>query len=108
MGYGKEFTASVVHYWSLGLSAKETVDILKEKRKRNVGLATIYRHRKSFTAQTMIDELIRKQLRDIAASTDSNLKMKYRGKLLDNLMPKKVQAEGNITFILKGYDFDRE
>ena len=64
-----------------GLTAEETVDYLKEKHKISVALQTVYNHRKSLTAQDMVDELLRQQNRDIALA-DRALKLKYRDRVL--------------------------
>jgi len=80
----------VVEYWSLGASALETVRFMKEEGFR-ISQKTVYRDRHSTTAQEYVDELIRRQLRDIAAA-DIEQKLNYRDKLLGKLIPQKIEA----------------
>jgi len=82
----------IVECWGLGLSAEETRTYIDRTKGVMMGLATVYRHRHSITAQHMIDELMRKQRRDIAKEDDSDLRMKYRDKLLEKLIPHRVES----------------
>jgi len=94
MGYKKEVTNLIVECWALGFTAEETVKALDQKHSLKIGLATVYRHRHSITAQTIIDELIRKQLRDIAGADNPTARMKYRDKLLAKLIPQRTEHYG--------------
>jgi hypothetical protein len=89
MTYTKEVTNLIVYYWGKGLTAEETRKIINEKTGIKVGLATVYRHRHSLTAEQIIDTLFTDQRRDIALATDIGLRMKYRDNLLTKLMPHK-------------------
>jgi hypothetical protein len=90
LGYGKEVTGLIISCWGRGLSAEETKVYLKEVKNVNIGIATIYRHRKSLLASHLIDELIRAQLRDILETNDLTLRLKYRDKLLAKLVPHRI------------------
>jgi hypothetical protein len=92
MTYSKEVTNLVVECWGLGFTAEETVRTINEKKGVLIGLATIYRKRHSLTAQQIIEELMLKQMRDIAEEEDSDLRMKYRDKLLEKLVPQRIEA----------------
>ena len=91
MGYTKQVTYKIVECWGLGLTAEETVDAIEQWRGIRIGLATVYRHRHSITGQKIIDELFRKQLRDIAQA-DPETRLKYRDKLLEKLIPQRVES----------------
>jgi len=91
--YSREVTHKIVECWGLGLTAEETVKAIQEWKDITIALGTVYNHRHSITAQNIIDELIRKQLRDIAKESDSDLRMKYRDKLLEKYIPKRVEAD---------------
>ena len=103
MTYSKEVTNKIVECWGLGFTAEETVKAIEEWKNIHIGLATIYRHRHSLTAQEIIEELMRKQMRDIAKEDNSDLRMKYRDKLLEKLIPQRIEAvsyekiEENVT-----------
>lgn len=51
---------------------------------------TIWSDLNGVEAKEYLGELIRKQLADIAIEPDSNIRMKYRDKLLDKMMPSKI------------------
>jgi hypothetical protein len=92
-------TEKIVEYWALGFSAEETKQALLEKFEIKVCLNTIYKHRHSLTGQDLIDELIRRQERAITKADADNpaLAMKYRDKLLEKLIPQRIEATGEIT-----------
>ena len=90
MTYSREITNKIVECWGLGFTAEETVTAIAEWKGIRIGLATVYRHRHSLTAQQIIEELMRKQMRDIAKEDNSDLRMKYRDKLLEKLIPQTV------------------
>jgi len=92
MTYSKEVTNKIVECWGLGFTAEETVKALEDWKGIQVGIATVYRHRHNLTAQQCIDELIRKQMRDIATNDDPNLKLKYRNELLKLLIPQRIES----------------
>lgn len=50
---------------------------------------TVWADQNSIEAQEYLEEIMRKQLTDITIA-DIDLRLKYRGKLLDNLIPQKV------------------
>jgi hypothetical protein len=86
MVYAKDITELIVKCHGRGLTAKETVDYLKDTHNIKIGLQTIYRHRRSITAAEIIEEMLMAQKRDIAEA-DIRLRLKYRDKLLDKLLP---------------------
>ena len=92
MTYTREVTNLIVYYWGKGLTAEETRTVIKEKTGKQLGLATIYRHRHSLTADQIIEILFTDQLRDIALATDIGLRLKYRDNLLGKLIPQKFQS----------------
>lgn len=87
----KTVTKRIVELWGIGASAEETQKALADE---DIKLCTntIYAKRKSITAQEMIEELIRKQLRDIAqCGDDYRTRLEYRDRMLDKYMPKKTE-----------------
>lgn len=86
MGYSKEITQEILKCYARGLTAHETVQFFKEKRKMKIGVQTIYRHRKNLTAAILIEEMLRNQKRDIS-DAPLHLRLKYRDKLLEKLLP---------------------
>lgn len=114
MTYSREITNMIVECWGLGLSAEETREYIFRTKQVMMGLATVYRHRHSLTAQQIIDELMRKQMRDIAKEDNSDVRMKYRDKLLEKLLPKRlemysqheerVDVDVNIQALLERYE----
>lgn len=83
-------TKRIVELWGIGATAEETVKALHDEN-ITISLHTVYIKRRSLTAQEMIDELIRKQLRDITTS-DGEIKLKYRDKLLEKLIPQRIES----------------
>ena len=80
----------VVECWALGLSAFETAKVMKDEGYR-ISVHTVYNDRHSTEAQKYVDELIRRQLRDIALA-DLEQKLNYRDKLIGKLVPQKIEA----------------
>lgn len=80
----------VVEHWALGLSAFETAETMKAEGYR-ISVHTVYNDRHSATAQQYVDELVRRQLRDIE---DAKLaqKLYFRDKLLGKLIPQKLET----------------
>ena len=68
----------------------------------HVSLRTINRLLNSLEAQTYVEELKRLQLRDITIA-EIPLRLKYRDRLLDKMMPRKVEQkiEGQQTIVVK-------
>lgn len=97
MTYSKEVTNKIVECWGLGFTAEETVKTMKEWKGVHIGLATVYRHRHSLTAKEIIDELMRKQFKDIANEEDSEVRMRFRDKLLEKLIPQRIETKGELT-----------
>lgn len=96
----------VVELWALGLSGEETAKTMRDEGFK-IAVATVYRLRHSFTAQQMLDELIRRQLRDIATA-DPPLKLKYRDKLLEKMLPQKIEAQTASTLTIASTPFDAD
>jgi orotate phosphoribosyltransferase-like protein len=71
-----------------GMSDAEISKTMKGEGFKHVSRRTISRLMTSVEATRKIEELERLQLRDIAIA-DLPLRLKYRGKLLDKLMPRK-------------------
>jgi hypothetical protein len=104
MGYPKEITETIVLCWGKGYTAQETVEYIQKIHKKSVSKKTVYRHRHSLTAQEIIEELMRQQLRDIALCQSPTAKMKYRDKLLDKLIPKAIEMKTEGTLNLDGLE----
>ena len=65
---------------------------------------TIRRDLKSSQTQDFVEELKRKQLKDIEETDDTKIRMKYRDRLLDKLIPKQVNQKiegGRRPFVLE-------
>lgn len=92
MTHSKQTIQRIVEMWGLGFTAEETRKALREQYRTHVGLATVYRKRHSITAQEIIDELMRKQMRDIARTDVPDTRMKYRDKLLEKLIPQRIES----------------
>jgi len=80
----------VVEYWALGATLQETTRYMREEGYR-ISPTTVHRDRHSTTAKEYIDELIRRQLRDIATA-ELEQKLNYRDKLISKLVPQKIEA----------------
>ncbi len=67
---------------------------------------TVFNDLHSVEAEDYLAEILRKQLTDITIAK-IGLRLKYRGKLLDNLMPKKIEqkleATGDLNFVLRAW-----
>lgn len=116
MVYSKEITTVILSDYAKGASAEETIKHLTESYGVTPNINTIYSHRKSLTAEMLIDELQRQQERDITKETNSDLRMKYRNELLKLLMPlraeiiskslniTKTEVQVNVSDMLKQYE----
>lgn len=114
--YSKEVTTIILADFAKGASAEETQKHLSELLGISPSLNTIYTHRKSLTAEMLIDELQRQQERDITKEPNSDLRMKYRNELLKLLMPlraeiiskslniTKTEVQVNVSDMLKQYE----
>jgi hypothetical protein len=91
--FSKMVTERIVELWGLGFSAEETRKAFKDERV-TICLNTIYKHRRSLTAQHLIDQLINKQLRDILSQRKDSpeLSMRYRNELLKILIPQRIES----------------
>ena len=94
--FRKEITQRIVELWGLGLTAEETMKELKEKSNIRISLHTVYNKRNSLTAQDMINELQREQMKDIATTGSPALRLKYRNELLKILIPIKMEQRMKI------------
>jgi hypothetical protein len=91
--YARSITQRIVELQAHGFSATETQKALNEQYSINIGINTVYRHRKSDVGQEIIEELIRQQERDIlkSDSDDRELAMRYRNELLKILIPSRME-----------------
>ena len=91
--FPKTVTERIVELWGLGFSAEETRKAFSDQN-ISICLNTIYKHRRSLTAQNLIDQLISKQLRAILKSNEANpeLAMRYRNELLKILIPQRIES----------------
>jgi len=64
---------------------------------------TVWSDLNSVEAQEYLEEVLRKQLTDITIA-DIGLRLKYRGKLLDKLMPSKIEQK--IESEVRAYDVE--
>jgi len=96
--FSKQITQQIVEHWGLGFTAEESQKALADNG-ITISLHTIYNHRRSLTAQNLIEELIRRQERAILkADADSpELAMKYRNELLKILVPQRIETKGELT-----------
>jgi orotate phosphoribosyltransferase-like protein len=85
-----------------GLTYAEISQRMAEEGYWHVSLRTINRLLNSLEAQTYVEELKRLQLRDITIA-EIPLRLKYRDRLLDKMMPRKVEQkiEGQQTIVVK-------
>ena len=67
---------------------------------------TIWQDLRSDDVKEFTDELMRRQLADITLSDNISVRLNYRDRLLDKLLPKKVESKGEIEagIIIKGWD----
>ena len=89
MTYSKEIYALILADYAKGADVEETRRHLEQIMGKPIGVATIYRHRCDVTVEQVVDELQRQQERDITKEENSDVRMYYRDKLLDKLMPLK-------------------
>ena len=73
-----------------GLTDSEISVRMTEEGYRRVSMHTINRLLNGVEAKLFVDELLRLQLRDITIS-DTHLRLKYRDKILEKLMPRRVE-----------------
>lgn len=92
MVYSKEVTAQILADFARGASAEETHKHLLDLYGKAPCINTIYTHRKSITAEQIVDELLRQQERDITKTSHEELRLKYRNELLKILLPQKILA----------------
>jgi hypothetical protein len=91
MVYSKEVTAIILSDMAKGASADETRQHLSDLFGKAPHQNTIYAHRHSITAEQIVDELLRQQERDITKEQNSEIRMRYRDKLLEKLIPIKTE-----------------
>ena len=103
--YPKHITERIVELWALGFTAEETRTAISEQYK-NIGLATVYRHRHNLTAKNLIDELLRHQERAILKANADNpvVAMKYRNELLKILLPQRIEAYSVTKEVIENRD----
>ncbi len=91
--FSKQITQKIIECWGFGYTAEETRDHLVKNCNIRISLHTVYNHRRSLTAQNLIDELIRRQECAIvkADSAKPALAMKYRNELLKILVPQRIE-----------------
>ena len=75
-----------------GLTDAEISERMKDEGYMHVSVRTINSLLNSLEAKSFVDELLRLQLRDITTS-DTALRMKYRDRLLEKLMPKRIEQQ---------------
>jgi hypothetical protein len=73
-----------------GLTDSEISQRMSEEGYAHVSLRTINRLLNGVEAELFVDNLLRLQLRDITIS-DTALRLKYRDKILEKLMPRQTQ-----------------
>ena len=73
-----------------GLTDSEISARMTEEGYRRVSMHTVNRLLNGVEAKLFVDELLRLQLRDITIS-DTHLRLKYRDKILEKLMPRRVE-----------------
>ena len=73
-----------------GLTDSEISVRMTEEGYRRVSMHTVNRLLNGVEAKLFVDELLRLQLRDITIS-DTHLRLKYRDKILEKLMPRQTQ-----------------
>lgn len=96
--YGKEIIATIISDHAKGATAEEIQRHLMEIYSVRPCTNTIYDHCKAITVEQVVDELQRQQERDITKETDSDVRMYYRDKLLEKLMPlKQIIISKNIS-----------
>lgn len=98
----------IVELWALGASAEETVKRMRDEGFK-IAIASVYRHRHSITASQMVEEITRRQLRDIAQA-DMPLALKYRDKLLEKMMPHKIEQhlDAQVNYPVMPFELDPE
>lgn len=89
--YSKEVTAVILADHARGATAEETRNHIQDLYGYAPNLNTIYAHRKSLTTEQIVDELLRQQERDITKEQNSEVRMRYRDRLLEKLIPIKAE-----------------
>ena len=79
----------VIEYKKLGLRILEIQQAIAEKTGVTWSEMTIRRDLSSITAEEELEELNRQQYRDIARESDSKVRMEYRDRQIERLMPRK-------------------
>jgi hypothetical protein len=96
----------ILELWAIGTSIPQTVKTMRKEGFR-VSEKTVYRDRHSLEMKEMIDELTRRQLNDIDKAKPI-LRMKYRDKILEKLMPHKIETDQQITQFTLTTPFDAD
>ena len=67
---------------------------------------TIWQDLRSDDVKEFTDELMRRQLADITLSDNISVRLNYRDKLLDKMLPKKIESKGEIEagIVIKAWD----
>jgi len=79
-----------------GMTIPDISDMMKEEGFK-ASERTVWNDLNSTEAKDYLEEILRKQLTDITIA-DIGLRLKYRGKLLDKLLPSKIEqkVEGEV------------
>jgi hypothetical protein len=66
-------------------------------------ISTFWQTMKRVSPYQIVEELQRQQLADITMSEDREVRLKYRDRLLDKLMPQRIESrsEAETTLVLK-------
>jgi len=99
--YPRNITERILELQAKGFTAEETRLAIKEQNDKEIGLATIYRHRTGTASKEIADETLKQQQRSILKQEQANpqLAMKYRNELLKLLIPQRIEQkiEGSIN-----------
>jgi hypothetical protein len=94
----------------LGLTIPQISETLKNEGYR-IGTSehTVYDDLHSGEAKEFVEELLRRQLANIAVEENRTMKLKYYDRLLDKLMPQKVESkvEGG-SLVVMGYNLGKK
>jgi hypothetical protein len=96
----------MVELKAMGYTAAQIVDRLKTEGYNKCSLVTVNR----FLAKIRFDdptpefkeELLRRQLQDISLA-EIEQRLKYRGQIISDLMPTKLEHKGELAITIHGY-----
>ena len=85
-----------------GLTIEGIKEVLKTQDGIDVAYITVKRDLQSVQANEFSDELVRQQLADITTSNEPRLRLEFRDRILDKIIPRRAKIQQNIKQEVSG------